>query len=191
MALTVKSVTQMLIDWSQGRTEVLEELIPVVYQELHRLAQRQLRQERPGHTLQTTELVHEAFLRLVDQRRVQWQNRAHFFAIAAQLMRRILANHARDRQRLKRGGGRTKLTLQEDVVGAAAREVDLVALDDALDALAALDAQQSRIIELRYFGGLTIEETAHVLEVSPATVKNKWTLARTWLHRELRRGGRT
>jgi RNA polymerase sigma factor (TIGR02999 family) len=130
--------------------------------------------------------VHEAYLRLVDQREVPWQNRAHLFALAAQMMRRILVNHARDRKRLKRGGSRTLLTLDEVVHSANARSVDLVALDDALLALATLDDQKSRIIELRYFGGLTIAETATVLGVSPATVKNKWSVARAWLHRELR-----
>ena len=186
MEAPVKPVTQILTDWRQGRADALDELMPIVYQELRRLARRYLHRERPGHTLQATALVHEAYLRLVHQPAVPWQNRAHLFALAAQMMRRILVNHVRDRQRLKRGGVRTRLTLDNVVEGANARSVDLVALDDALEALATRDEQQSRIIELRYFGGLTIVETAAVLEVSPATVKNKWNMARAWLHRELR-----
>ncbi len=168
----LKPVTRMLIDWGQGRTEALDELIPIVYEELRRLARTYLRRERAGHTLQPTALVHEAYLRLVDQRAVPWQNRAHLFALAAQM--------------LKRGGAPTLLTLENVVTAARARTVDLVALDEALGMLAARDEQQSRIIELRYFAGLTITETAAVLQVSPATVKNKWNLARAWLHRELR-----
>ena len=190
MASPAKPVTQMLIDWGQGHTEVLDDLMPIVYEELRRLARRHLRHERVGHTWQATALVHEAYLRLIDQRAVAWQNRAHFFALAAQMMRRILVNHARDRRRIKRGGAVTMLTLDNVVAAATAGTVDLVALDEALATLATLDAQQSRISELRYFGGLTIEETAAVLGVSPATVKNKWSVARAWLHRELRPGGR-
>jgi len=181
-----KSVTRLLGDWRQGRADALDELMPIVYDELRRLARRYLHHERPGHTLQATALVHEAYLRLVDQPGVSWQNRAHLYALAAQMMRRILVNYARDRTRLKRGGATTRLTLDKVVEAATARSVDLVALDDALEALATLDDQKSRIIELRYFGGLTIAETAAVLGVSPATVKNKWSVARAWLHRELR-----
>src|SRR5712692_2943261 len=172
MESRVKPVTRMLIDWGQGRTEVLDELIPIVYEELRRLARQYFRRERAGHTLQPTALVHEAYLRLVDQRAVPWQNRAHLFALAAQMMRRILVNHARDRRRLKRGGAPTQLTLDNVMAATSARTVDLVALDQALGVLAARDEQQSRIIELRYFAGLTITETAAVLRVSPATVKN-------------------
>jgi len=186
MVAGAKPLTQMLIDWGQGRAEALDELMPIVYQELRRLARRYLRGERVGHTLQATALVHEAYLRLVDQQAIPWQSRAHLFALAAQMMRRILVSHARDRKRLKRGGVQTRVTLDNVVDSASARAIDLVALDDALRALATRDEQQSRIIELRYFGGLTIAEAAAVLDVSPATVKNKWTLARAWLHRELR-----
>jgi RNA polymerase sigma factor (TIGR02999 family) len=186
MVAGAKPLTQVLIDWGQGRAEALDELMPIVYQELRRLARRYLRGERVGHTLQATALVHEAYLRLVDQQAIPWQSRAHLFALAAQMMRRILVSHARDRKRLKRGGVQTRVTLDNVVDSASARAIDLVALDDALRALATRDEQQSRIIELRYFGGLTIAEAAAVLDVSPATVKNKWTLARAWLHRELR-----
>jgi RNA polymerase sigma factor (TIGR02999 family) len=186
MEARAKPVTHLLIDWGQGRAEALDELMPIVYQELRRVARRYLRRERVGHTLQTTALVHEAYLRLVDQQAIPWQSRAHLFALAAQMMRRILVDHARDRKRFKRGGAQTRVTLDKVVESASARAVDLVALDDALQALATRDEQQSRIVELRYFGGLTIAEAAAVLDVSPATVKNKWTLARAWLHRELR-----
>lgn len=185
MESPVKPVPQILSDW-QGRTEDLDELMPIMYDELRRLARRYLHRERAGHTLQATALVHEAYLRLVDQPGVRWQNRAHLLALAAQMMRRILVNYSRDRRRLKRGGAPTRLTLDKVVEGANARSVDLVALDDALEALATRDEQQSRIIELRYFGGLTIAETAALLGLSPATVKNKWSVARAWLHRELR-----
>jgi RNA polymerase sigma factor (TIGR02999 family) len=182
-------VTQLLLNWSRGDPESLERLIPLVYEELHRLAHSCLRRERPGHTLQATALVHEAYLRLVDQSQVQWQNRAHFLAIAANLMRKILINYARDRKRYKRGGGGQKLSLED--VHAVSKEpgVDLVALDEALERLAAIDPQQGRIVELRYFGGLTIEETAEALGTSPATVKREWSLARAWLDCELRKGG--
>src|SRR5262249_11967303 len=158
--------------------------VPLVYAELHRLAQAYLRRERRGHTLQSAALVHEAFLRLVDQR-VAWRNRAHFFGIAAQLMRRILVDYARSRHNEKRGGEQLFLELDEALDAAAERDAELVALDDALTSLAALDPQQSRIIELRYFGGLTIEETAEALGISDTTVEREWRLARAWLLREL------
>ena len=180
-----KTVTQMLVEWSEGHEEVWEELAPLVYDELRRLAHRQLRREGVGHTLQATALVHEAYLRLIEQRHVRWQNRAHFFGVASQMMRRILVNYARDRRALKRGGSAPKLPLNEALAWAPAREVELVALDEALTRLAAIDPQKSRIIELRFFAGATNEETAEVLGVSPATVKNKWNLARAWLYREL------
>ena len=189
MSPTTKDVTQMLIDWGNGRQEVLAQLMPVVYNELRRLARRYLRRERPDHTLQATALVHEAYLRLIDQKDVQWQNRVHFFSIAAEAMRRILVEHARGHQAIKRGGGREKLVLDEAIGLAQARAVDLIRLDNALTSLAAIDAQQSRIVELRYFGGLTIEETAEVLGISPATVKREWHIAKMWLQREIRKGG--
>ena len=190
MEARVKPMGQMLIDRGQGGTEALDELIPSVYEELRRLARRYLLRERAGHTLQATALVHEAYLCLVAQEAVQWQNDAHVFALAVQMMRRILVNHARNRRRLKRGGTQTRLTLDNMMETASARSVDLIALDDALEALATNDEQQSRIVELRYFGGLTIAQTAAVLKISPATVKNKWILARAWLHRELRQRDR-
>lgn len=181
------NVTQLLLAWSAGQQSARDELLPLVYAELHQLAHNYLRRERRGHTLQSAALVHEAFLRLVDQR-VAWRNRAHFFGIAAQLMRRILVDYARSRGSEKHGGEQIHLALDEALDEAAARDAELVALDDALTSLAALDPQQSRIIELRYFGGLTIEETAEALGVSDTTVEREWRLARAWLLRELSKG---
>lgn len=181
-------VTQMLIAWSNGDREALDRLTPVVYAELRRQAARYLRRERAGHAIQTTSLIHEAFLRLVDQKNVRWQNRAHFFAIAAQLMRRILIDHARRRHRAKRGGSGVALPLEEALAVAAEKSnVDLLALDEALMRLAAVDLRQSQIVELRFFSGLSIEETAAALGVSPATVKNDWNMAKAWLRREMRK----
>jgi RNA polymerase sigma factor (TIGR02999 family) len=180
-----QDVTRLLADWSKGDHRALEELTPLVYAELRRLASRFLRRERPDHTLQSTALVHEAFLRLVDQRSVQWQNRAHFFGVAAQLIRRILVDYARSRQTAKRGADAIKLSLDEALGVTERRDLDLVALDDALNNLARLDPQQSRIVELRFFTGLSIEETAEVLGVSPATVKREWVTAKALLYREL------
>ncbi len=180
-----EGVTQLLASWSKGDRGALERLTPLVYGELKRLAGRYLRRERPGHTLQATALVHEAFLRLVDQRNVEWQNRAHFFGVAAQLIRRILVDHARGRMAAKRGANAVKLSLEDVVETPRQRPLDLVALDDALDALAKMDPQQSRIVELRFFAGLSIEETAEVLCISPATVKRDWTAAKAWLYRDL------
>ena len=180
------TVTEMLQAWgSRGDREALDELMPIVYEELRRQAARHLRHERAGHTLQTTALVHEAYLRLVDQRDVRWQNRAHFYAIAAQLMRRILVDHARRGSAAKRGGSALKLPLDEAFASTGEREVDLVAIDEALLKLAELDPQQSRVVELRFFGGLNVEETAEVLGVSPRTVKRDWSVAKAWLHREI------
>jgi len=161
--------------------------MPLVYNELRRLADHYLRQERQDHTLQPTALVHEAYLKLIDQTRVDWQNRAHFFGVAAQVMRRILVDHARRHRASKRGGFQQKLTLDEAIDYSQSRDVDLVALDDALNALARLDARQSRIVELRFFGGLTIEETAEALDIAPATVKVDWSMAKAWLRREISR----
>ncbi|MFL6254689.1 MAG: sigma-70 family RNA polymerase sigma factor [Pyrinomonadaceae bacterium] len=180
-----EEVTQILQEVSGGDREAPARLMPLVYDELRRLADHYLRQERPDHTLQPTALVHEAYLRLVDQTRVDWQNRAHFFGVAAQLMRRILVDYARRHQTSKRGGLRQKLTLDEAVDYSQTRDVDLVRLDDALTALAQFDARQSRIVELRFFGGLTIEETAEALDISPATVKVDWNMAKAWLRREI------
>jgi RNA polymerase sigma factor (TIGR02999 family) len=182
-----EQVTRLLEEVRGGRREALDELLPVVYAELRRIAARYLRAERLGHTLQPTALVNEAYMRLVDQRNVEWQNRAHFYGVAAQVMRRILVDYARARRREKRGGAEVKVPLEDEVVGARERDVDLVRLDDAMDDLARLDAQQARVVELRYFGGLSIEETAEVLGVSDSTVKREWAMARAWLQRELSR----
>ena len=179
-------VSELLSKWETGDRDALHALVPLIYRELRRQAHRYLRDERPGHTLQTTALVHEAFLRLHDQRPAHYENRAHFFAISAQLMRQILVDHARARKAAKRDGG-TRLSL-EDVTGLVeSRAVDLLELDKALDSLAKLDSQQSLVVELRFFGGLSIDETAQVLKVSPATVKRDWATARVWLHRNMRR----
>ena len=179
-------VTGVLRELSDGAESAPERLMPLVYDELRKLAQGYLREEQAAQTLQATALVHEAYIRLVDWQNVSWQNRAHFFALAAQVMRRILVDHAREKQAQKRGGGYTKLSLDEAVSFPQQREVDLVALDDALKELAVLDTMQSRIVELRFFGGLTIEETAEALRTSPATVKREWTLAKAWLHKTIK-----
>ena len=168
-----------------GERQSLDSLLPIVYQELRRLAASYLRRERPGQTLQPTALVHEAYLRLMKDRPERWQNRAHFCAIAAHSMRQILIEKARARGALKRGGGRPRVTLDEALVGGGEQSIDLVALDEALERLAAIDAEQARLVELRFFGGLTVEETAETLGISPATVKRHWTVARAWLAREL------
>jgi RNA polymerase sigma factor (TIGR02999 family) len=180
-------VTNLLLDWNQGDASALDRLIPVVYDELRRLASRCMSQEGPGHTLQSTAVVHEAYLKLIDQQRVHLQNRTQFFAVAAQLIRRILVDHARTAHASKRGGTARKLSLQENIGVFESRDLDLVALDDAMAALARFDPQQSRVIELRFFAGLTIEETAETLEVSPATVKRDWITAKAWLFNELNR----
>jgi len=185
MPQSSENVTQLLVDWSKGNKEALDRLVPIVYEELRRQASRYLRRERAGHTLQTTALIHEAYLRLVDQRNVHWQNRAHFFGIAAQLMRRILVDHARTRKRAKRGGSNIRVSLDEATALATSRELDIVALDEALERLGEIDSQQSRIVELRFFSGLNVEETAEVLKISPATVKREWRIAKAWLHREI------
>jgi RNA polymerase sigma-70 factor, ECF subfamily len=177
---TTMQVTQLLTDWRDGNQQALEDLIPLVQAELKRLARAYLRREREGHTLQTSALVNEAFLRLVDQQ-ISWQNRAHFFGIAAQLMRRVLVDHARAQQGLKRGGDQQRVSLADAAEMPDARAADLVALDDALSTLATLDPRQSQVVELRYFGGLTIDETAEVLGISTATVEREWTLARAFL----------
>jgi RNA polymerase sigma factor (TIGR02999 family) len=185
MASDSDNVTRLLLDWSGGDQRALEELVPLIYNELRHLAHNFLYSERPDHTLQTTALVHEAYLKLIDQRDARWQNRAHFFAIAAQAMRRILIDSARRRSAAKRGGRGEKLSLDEAADIALEDESNLLDLDEALTELAKIDPQQSRIVELRYFGGLTIEETAEVISVSPATVKREWAMARAWLHQEL------
>jgi RNA polymerase sigma factor (TIGR02999 family) len=180
-------VTELLRQWSDGRQEALDQLMPQIYAELRRLASSYLRRERPDHTLQATALVHEAFLKLIDQRAVQWQNRAHFFGIAAQAMRRILVDHARAHASGKRGDGQRPVSLDDAHVPTGTPNLDLLALDEVLTRLAAFDSQQSRVVELRFFGGLTMEETAEVLHISPATVGREWTVAKAWLYAELQR----
>jgi RNA polymerase sigma factor (TIGR02999 family) len=178
-------VTQLLVAWNDGDQAARDELMSVVYQELRRLAHHYMKRESPGHTLQTSGLVNEAFLRLVDQRDVQWQNRAHFFGIAAQMMRRILVDYARSRRYAKRGGGIPDLSLDEALIVSDERTAEVVALDETLQRLAEIDPRKSQIVELRFFGGLSIEETAEVLAVSPGTVMRDWTLAKAWLRREM------
>lgn len=185
---STKELTELLAAWSDGKREALDELLPLVEGELRRLAHRYMSRERPGHTLQTTALVNEAYLRLIDQKEVRWQNRAHFFAIAAQMMRRILINHARDRAAFKRGGaGARKISLEDVAELSDERAAELVALDEALDSLARIDERKGRVVELRYFGGLSVEEVAEVLGVSPDTVTRDWRSAKAFLHRELQR----
>src|SRR6266550_1469267 len=178
-------VTELLIEWSNGDKAALDKLIPLIHKELRQLAHHYMSHERPGHTLQTTALVNEAYLRLINRKGVHWQNRAHFFAIAATLMRSILVDHARSHAYAKRGGGIHKIELDEAMIVSQERAAEVLALDDVLKQLANFDPQQSRIVELRFFGGLTIEETAEVLGLSPATIKREWSTARAWLYREL------
>src|SRR5437868_2219871 len=180
-----EEVTGLLRAWSDGDQAALEKLIPLVYAELHRLAKRYMGHEHAGHSLQTSALVNEAYLRLVDAHGIRWQNRTHFFAVSAQIMRRILVDFARARQQLKRGGGLLQVTLDEGLVVSLESGADLLALDEALKKLAILDMRQSKVVELRYFGGLNEEEVAAALNVSPRTVRHDWSLARAWLYREL------
>lgn len=185
MTPTPAEVSQLLRDWSNGDKTAFDKLMPLVYAELRRMARRYMDRRQVAHTLQTTALIHEAYLRLVDQQEVHWQNRAHFFAVAATAMRHILVDHARTRQAAKRGGGIQQVTLDEAAIVSVEQAAELVALDDALQSLAAFDPRKSRVVELKYFGGLTVEETAEALQVSPETVARDWRLARTWLLREL------
>lgn len=180
-----QQVTRMLIDWSNGNREAALDLMPLVYDELRQIARGYLQRERSDHTLQATGLVHEAYLRMVDQTQASWQNRAHFFGVAAKVMRRILVDHARRVRAEKRGGDLDKLELHEGLLAAPARRIDLIALDDALVDLAKLDARQSQIVELRFFGGLTTDEAGEVLNVSARTIKREWRIAKAWLRREL------
>ena len=184
--LLKSETTRILHDLRGGNREALDRLMPIVYRELRRLAQHYLRNERPDHTLQATALVHEAFLRLIDQTNVQWQDRAHFIGISAHLMREILINHAVARKRLKRGGGQYKVSVEEAGAWLSEPEVDLIVLNDALNELAAIDPRQSQIVELRFFGGLSVEETAEALTLSTATVKREWRLAKAWLHSRIK-----
>ena len=184
-----EEISELLKAWSDGDREAAERFMPLIYDELRRQAHRYLNRERPNHTLQTTALVHEAYLRLADQRNVTWQNRAHFFGLAAQMMRRILVNYAINRNREKRGGLNDRISLDETIMIAGDRgDVDVLSLDEALTRLEELDERQARVVELRYFSGLSIEETAEVLGISPATVKREWNMARTWLRAELSAG---
>jgi RNA polymerase sigma factor (TIGR02999 family) len=185
METSTDEVTRLLRDWGGGDQQALERLMPLIYNELRQMAHRCLYRERPGHTLQTTALVHEAYLKLIDQRETRWQNRAHFFAIAAQAMRRILVDSARRHTAVKRGGSAENLSLEEAAQVSVEPDPILIPLDEALSRLAEMDQQQSRIVELRYFGGLTIEETAEVLGLSKDTVKNEWAMARAWLREAL------
>lgn len=189
MAAPPNEITQLLINWSQGDQAALEKLIPLVSAELRRLARHYLARENPGHTLQTSALINEAYIRLINQESVQWQNRAHFFAVAAQVMRHILVDHARAHLYAKRGGGAHEVQLDEAEAITGKRAAELVALDDALSALATLDPRKGQIIELRFFGGLTIEETAEALHISAKTVTREWRSAKAWLHNEMSKTG--
>jgi RNA polymerase sigma-70 factor, ECF subfamily len=180
-----QGVTQLLVAWSHGEQATLDKLVPLVHEELKRLAHRHMGRERPGHSLQTTGLVNEAYLRLIDVRQVRWQGRVHFFAVSSQLMRRILVDFARSRRYLKRGGGAQKVTFDEALLPSPKRGQDLILLDDSLNALSRVDARKSRVVELRFFGGLSVEETAEVLKVSQETVLRDWKLAKAWLTREM------
>ena len=180
-------ITELLAEWSDGNQSALDELYPLVYHELHRLARRYMSRERKDHTLQTTALINEAYVRLVDQRNVQWQNRAHFFGIAAQIMRRILSNYARDRHRAKRGGRAIQVSLSEVAIVSEMKSAELIALDDALHRLSEMDERKTKVVEMRYFGGLSAEETAEVLGVSVITVHRDWKLAKAWLLRDMKR----
>jgi len=178
-------VTQLLIDWSSGNQAALDRLIPMVDRELHRLAHHYMRRENAGHTLQTTALVNEVYLKLIDQKNVHWKNRAHFFALSAQLMRRILVDHARNRQYAKRGGGAQRITFDEALVISSERGGDLVALDEALSKLTSIDPRKGKVVELRFFGGLSVEETAEALQISAVTVMREWSMAKAWLYNSL------
>jgi RNA polymerase sigma factor (TIGR02999 family) len=185
MTHSQETVTQLLVDWGNGDQAALEKLMPLVYEELHRMAKRHLGRECANHTLQTTALVNEAYLRLIDQKNVRWQNRAHFFSIAARLMRRILIDHARAHRYAKRGGDTIRVSLGKAINVSKERAAELVSLDDALTALAVIDPRKSQVVELRFFGGMSVEETAEALNVSPVTVMRDWSTARAWLHRAM------
>jgi RNA polymerase sigma factor (TIGR02999 family) len=183
-----QEITQLLLSWSEGDKSALDQLIPLVYPELKRLARRYMGRESPDHTLQTSALINEAYLRLVDQHAVEWQDRAHFFAVAAQVMRHILIDHARSHRYHKRGAGAEHIPLDDVAVVSQERATELVALDDALTRLATVDPRKSQIVELRFFGGLTVEETAEVMKLSPITIKREWRSAKAWLHTEMSEG---
>jgi RNA polymerase sigma factor (TIGR02999 family) len=183
-----EKVSQLLLDWSKGDKAALDALVPLVHEELHQLAHRYMGGERAGHTLQTTALINEAYLRLTDYRNMRWQNRAHFFAVAAQVMRRILVDYARSRHYAKRGGGAYQVSLDEAIVFSEETSAELIAIEEALNDLAAFDPRKSQIVELRFFGGMNIEETAEVLAISPTTVKREWQRAKAWLHLAINKG---
>lgn len=187
MASTTHNVTQLLLDWNHGNKAVLDQLMPLVTEELRKLARHYMNQEKSGHTLQPTALVNELYMRLIDRRQVDWKNRAHFFAFAATTMRRILVDHARAQRSAKRGSGVTAIALEEVSGSELPKEVDLIALDEALKRLAKVDSRQSRMVELRFFAGLTLAETSEVMAISEATVSRDWALVKAWLHRELSR----
>ena len=184
-APATNEITHMLRDWGSGDTDALERLTPLVYQELHRLARGYMLNERPGHTLQTTALINEAFIRLIDWKNVEWQNRAHFFGMASRVMRQILVDYARKKNYAKRGGGAVQVSLADSLMPIIGKNEELIALDEALNDLEELDPRKCRVVELKFFGGMSIEETAEVLKTSPRTVKRDWSLARAWLHRRL------
>ena len=181
-------ITALLVDWNNGDKSAMERLLPLVEKELHRLAHAYMRRENPNHTLQTTALINETYLRLVDQRKVQWQNRAHFFGIAAQIMRRILLNYARDQNRQKRGGKAIHVSLSEALITPAEKDREIIALNDALNRLEEVDERKAKVVELRFFGGLTVEEVAEVLKISTVTVLRDWAFAKAWLSREMQNG---
>ena len=189
MAANPKDITQLLLKWSKGSAAALEDLIPLIYPELRRVARRYMRQENPAHTLETSALINEAYLRLVAQQGVEWQDRAHFFAVAAQVMRHILIDHARKHQVARRGGGMLRVALDETAVASQERALEFVALDDALTKLAAVDARKSQIVEMKFFGGLTVEEIAEVMKLSPITIKREWRAAKAWLYLEISQHG--
>ena len=185
MAAIPQEITQLLLSWSRGDKAALDQLVPLVYPELRRLAQRYMRRENSAHTLQTSALINEAYLRIVDQQEVEWQDRAHFFAVAAQVMRHILIDHARRHRYAKRGAGARHVPLDETAIISQERATEFLALDDALTRLATIDARKSQIVELRFFGGLTVEEIAEVMKLSPITIKREWRSAKAWLHSEI------
>lgn len=189
MSAFPQEITQLLLSWSKGDEAALDQLIPLVYPELRKLARRYMNRENPEHTLQTSALINEAYLRLVDQQAVEWQDRAHFFAVAAQVMRHILIDHARSHLYGKRGAGAQHVPLDEVAVVSQERATELVALDDSLMSLAKIDERKGKIVELRFFGGLSVEETAEAMSLSPATVMREWRVAKAWLHREISRTG--
>jgi RNA polymerase sigma-70 factor, ECF subfamily len=184
--ISSSEITELLVDWSNGNQEVLDKLFPLIEKELHRLAHYYMQRIQPGNTLQTTALINETYLRLINQRDVNWQNRAHFYGISAQIMRRILLNYVRDQKRIKRGGGAVQVSLSDIAVVSPEKSSELLALDDALNRLEKIDARKSKVVELRYFGGLSVEETAEVLKVSKITVMRDWNMAKAWLAKEIR-----